>query len=144
MNIVNILVAVVFSTSLYAGCIEDFRMFQNRSLTQLVPVRVIEIHSKSGLKKLRSAELKAVKNYMSYLEFSFDGDNGLEITTEQYRSLKNKDAIGYKISVTDGGDESGVRYYIKIDEGTEDVAYPILYRIWDNQSPEYDFLCEKN
>lgn len=143
MNILNILVALVFSTSLYAGCVEDFRMFQNRSFTKINPVRVIEIYSKSGLKKLRAAELKAVKNYMSYLEFSFDGDNGLEITTEQYQSLKTKESIGYKISVTDGGDESNVRYYIRIDVGTEDVAYPILYRIWDNQSPEYDFLCEK-
>lgn len=143
MNILNILVAMVFSTSLYAGCVEDFRMFQNRSLTKLVPQRVVEIHSKNELKKLRSAELKAVKNYMSYLSFSFDGDNGLEVTTEQYQSIKNKESIGYKISVTDGGDESNVRYYIKIDAGMEDVAYPILYRIWDNQSPEREFLCEK-
>lgn len=85
MNILNILVTVIFSTSLYAGCVEDFRMFQNRSLTKLVPLRVIEIYSKSGLKYLRSAGLKAVKNYMSYLGFSFDGDNGLEVTTEQYQ-----------------------------------------------------------
>lgn len=143
MNIVIIALMLFTSFSTFAGCIDDFRQLQNRTLTRLVRQRVIEVHSKSELKKLRAAELKAVKNYMSYLAFSFDGDNGLEVTTEQYKSLKNDESIGYKISVTDGGDESNVRYYIKIDVGTEDVAYPILYRIWDNQSPEYTFLCEK-
>jgi hypothetical protein len=76
-----------------------------------------------------------------YLEFN--SDISLTVTTQQYQSKKNGESLGYKISVSDGGDESSVDYYIKIDVGMEDVAYLILYRVLHNQSPERDKRCQQ-
>lgn len=131
-----------FSSFANTTCKNDFYFLQNKKEVSLVKKRDIEIKNVKELKNLRSAELKAVNNYINYLDFKFDGDNSLFISNSQYQLKKDGSSIGYKISVTDGGDESQVNYYIKIDVGTEDVAYLILYRHWDNQSPERDFLCE--
>lgn len=126
-----------------AGCMEDFRYLQNKSKVTLKFVRELELKKAHEIKNLREAEKKAVLNYIDYQNFNFNEDRSLFVTTEQYQDSKQGNtSVGYKISVTDGGDESNVRYYIKIDVGTEDVIYPILYRAWDNQSPERDFLCE--
>ena len=127
----------------FAGCYEDFRHLQDKSKVSLKHMREIEVKSKKDLKKLRSAELKAVENYIEYLDFKFEDNYTLFVTNEQYQTKDQfKSSLGYRISVTDGGDESTVRYYIKIDVGMEDVAYPILFRVWHNQSPERDFLCQ--
>lgn len=137
-------VALLLSTNAaFAGCYEDFRYLQDKSKVSLKHIREIEIKSKKDLKNLREAELKAAENYISYMNFKFEDDYTLFIKNEQYQTKdKYKSSVGYRISVTDGGDESTVRYYIKIDVGMEDVAYPILFRVWDNQSPERDFLCQ--
>jgi len=45
------------------------------------------------------------------------------LTTKQFQSKNNGESVGYKITVTDGGDESSVNYYIKIDVGLEDIAH---------------------
>ena len=133
---------MISSSAVYADCFSDFRALQNKEKVVLVLKREIEIKSKKEFKNLREAELKAVENYVSYQNFKFDGENSLFITNRQYQSKDQyKSSLGYKITVTDGGDESNVHYYIKIDVGMEDVAYPILYRVWDNQSPERHFLC---
>lgn len=141
-----LILAILFSiatTSAFAGCYEDFRYLQDKSKVSLKFMREVEIKSKKELKNLRSAELKAVENYIKYQDFKFDGDYSLFVKNEQYQTKdQHKSSVGYRISVNDGGDESNVRYYIKIDVGMEDVAYPILFRSWDNQSPERDFLCE--
>lgn len=135
---------VLFSTKgAFASCYEDFRSLQDKSKVALKLMREIEIKSKKEFKKLRTAELKAVENYISYMNFKFEDDYSLLIKNEQYQTKdKYKSSLGYRITVTDGGDESSVRYYIKIDVGMEDVAYPILLRVWDNQTPERDFLCQ--
>lgn len=134
---------MLVSNSAFSGCIEDFRFLQNKTEVKLKFMREIEIKSAKDLKKLREAELKAVTNYIKYMNFKFVDDYTLTVTNEQYQEKRTDSSVGYRISVTDGGDESTVRYYIKIDVGMEDVAYPILYRVFDNQSPERDFLCEK-
>ena len=134
---------LILANNAFAGCMEDFRYLQDKSKVSLKKMRDVEIKSLKDLKNLREAELKAAKNYISYLSFEFDGDNALYIKNEQYQTKDiHKSSVGYRISVTDGGDESTVRCYIKIDVGMEDVAYPILYRVWHNQSPERDFLCQ--
>lgn len=134
---------LVFGSNAFAGCIEDFRYLQDKSKVSLKKMRTVEVKSLKDLKNLREAELKAAKNYIDYLNFEFDGSNSLFVENEQYQTRDQyKSSVGYRISVTDGGDESTVRYYIKIDVGMEDVAYPILYRVWDNQTPERDFLCQ--
>lgn len=135
--------ALLIGSVSYAGCVDDFKAMIDKNKTSLVKQRVIEVKSQKDFKNLRSAELKAVSNYVNYLEFVFDGSNSLQVTTEQYQTKKDQESVGYRISVTDGGDESNVRYYIKIDPGMQDVAYLILYRAWENQSPEYKFLCER-
>lgn len=132
----------LLSVSAFADCKKDFYHLQNKNLVKLVDVRTVEVTQKRDFKKLRSAELKAVENYISYLNFEFDSETSLTITTEQYQSKIDSESLGYKISVTDGGDESTVNYYIKIDVGREDVAYLILYRVWHNQSPEREYLCQ--
>ena len=137
------LCSVLFAFSAAADCVSDFKAMQDKTKVALKSVRTVSLVSKNDLKKLKPMELKAVKNYMSYLSFSFEDENELEVTTAQYLNKKSNEAIGYKISVTDGGDESNVRYYMKIAVGPSDVSYPILYRAWDNQSPEYKFICEK-
>lgn len=136
-------VLFISSFTTFAGCVDDFRYLQDKSKVTLKFMREVEVKSKSELKTLRSAEFKAAQNYISYMNFKFDGDNSLFVKNEQYQTKDaHKSSVGYRMSVTDGGDESTVRYYMKIDVGMEDVTYPILYRIWDNQSPERDFLCE--
>lgn len=134
---------IIGTQAAMAGCMEDFRFLQDKKKVTLKFQRELELKKANEIKILREAEKKAVLNYMSYQNFKFDGSNSLFVKTEQYQEKKtNNSSVGYKISVTDGGDESNVRYYIKIDVGMEDVAYPILMRYWDNQSPERDFLCE--
>ncbi len=142
VKLVTFLSLLTFQAMANDSCKSDFYFLQNKKEVALVSEREIEIKNAREFKKLKSAELKAVKNYMKYLEFKFDEDNSLFITTSQYQLKKDGTSLGYKISVTDGGDESQVNYYIKIDVGTEDVAYLILYRHWNNQSPEREFLCE--
>jgi hypothetical protein len=145
MKKISLLIVVAFLTQsvAMADCFSDFRLLQNKEKVVLKLMREVEIKSKKEFKNLRSAELKAVENYVNYQNFKFDGENSLLITNRQYQSKDQyKSSLGYKITVTDGGDESNVHYYIKIDVGMEDVAYPILYRVWDNQSPERDFLCQ--
>jgi len=132
----------LLSNSLMADCFEDFRALQDKKKVNLIKQREVTISSVKEIAKLRQAEQKAVKNYINYLSFKFDGDNSLHIVNQQYQNKSDKTSLGYKISVDDQGDESTVHYYIKIDVGLEDVAYPILYRSWSNQSPEKDFLCE--
>ncbi len=132
----------VLSQTLQAGCFEDFRLLQDKKKVNLVKMREATVHSTKEIAKLREAEQKAVKNYINYLEFKFDGENSLHLINQQYQNKADKTSLGYKISVDGQGDESTVHYYIKIDVGLEDVAYPILYRSWSNQSPEKDFLCE--
>lgn len=132
----------IFQVTANEQCKKDFYYLQNKKEVSLNFEREIEIKNTRDFKKLKSAELKAVKDYMKYLEFKFDEDNSLFVTTSQYKKKEDSTSLGYKISVTDGGDESQVNYYIKIDPGTEDVAYLILYRHWHNQSPERDYLCE--
>lgn len=135
-------IGIILSANSFATCIEDFRHLQNKKEVVLVKQREMTVGSQQSLKKLRQAELKAVKNYMEYMDFSFD-ENSLYVTTEQYRDVKtNMSSLGYKITVSSDNDESSVRYYIKIDVGLEDVSYLILYRIWDNPTPEAEFLCE--
>lgn len=136
------MVAALGAQSASASCKSDFASFQDKSKVELKYVRSVQLNSKKDFSNLRSPELKAVSNYMKYLEFRFEHDQTLFVETSKYQSISDKSSLGYRISVTDGGDESQVTYYIKIDVGLEDVAYPILYRFWSNQSPERDWLCE--
>lgn len=133
---------LTLSAKAYETCKKDFYFLQNRKEVNLFFEREIELKTVHDFKKLKSAELKVVKNYINYQEFKFDEDSSLFVSTAQYRLKKDGTSLGYKISVTDGGDESNVNYYLKIDVGIHDIAYLILYRHWDNQSPERDFLCE--
>ncbi len=142
-NLVLSALFLILGSNAFAGCMEDFRYLQDKSKVSLKKMRTVEVRSLKDLKNLREAELKAAKNYIDYLNFEFSGDNSLVILNEQYKTKDAyKSSVGYRISVSGDGDESTVRYYIKIDVGMEDVAYPILYRVWDNQSPERDFLCQ--
>jgi hypothetical protein len=125
-----------FSALSQAACIEDFRMLQNKKQVSLVPVRAIELTTNADYKKLTTFESKAVKDYVAYVEYENYGENFLEVTTEMYVKKSSREILGYKVSVTDGGDESNVRYYVK-----NATNFPILYRMWDNQSPEYTWIC---
>lgn len=137
-----LLIVFLFSGNLLADCKHDFYLLQNKNEVSLKPLRQIEIKTTKDLQKLSGAELKAALNYIEYLEFQFGkeggyDDNSLFVTTRYYQSkTTNKATLGYKISITDGGDESNVNFYMKSDK--------ILYRTWDNQSPERDWLCEKS
>ena len=129
-------IALTISTLSQATCVDDFRQLQDKKSVNLLPVRAIELATKADYKKLTAFEAKVVKDYISYVSYEAYGDNFLEVTTEMYVKKSTKEIMGYKVSVTDGGDESNVRYYIK-NAGT----FPVLYRMWDNQSPEYTWIC---
>jgi hypothetical protein len=135
-------ITLLISLPSLAGCIKDFRALQNKEMVKLVKERTIEIIRKRQMKFLIEPEVKAVLDYMELTNFSFDGDNGLAITTEQYRDRKNEMGIGYRISVTDGTEFSNVHYYIKIHEDLSAWVYPILYRVREGRSRVSEFICE--
>lgn len=137
MKLAFLLLSFILSSSVFAGCAEDFQFLNNKEKVKLVRDRSIEVHNKRQLRYLISAELKAVKNYMDYMEFSFDGDNGLSVTTEQYIDRKSQEELGFRIHVTDGNEHSDVRYYVKSNE-----ASTILYRSWIGQRRVAEYICE--
>lgn len=53
-----------------------------------------------------------------------------------YRDLTRNAIAGYRVTITDGGDESLVTYYF-------DGKGKLVYGKWDNQSPETFWFCEK-
>lgn len=137
-----VIAGIAASGNVSASCKSDFAYLQNKDEVRLVPSRSIELTKRSDFQNLRSPELKAVSNYVKFMNFQFNGENSLTVNAKKYEEKETGSSVGYRISVTDGGDESNVVYYIKIDVGIEDVAYPILYRVWHNQTPARDFLCE--
>lgn len=142
--IVKLIAVLTFSQSAaFADCYSDFRSLVNKENVSLIDKRQIEIKSKEEFKKLSSPEFKAVENYINYLEFEFNGRNSLLISNKEYQNINQQySSLGYKISVTDGGDESKVHYYIKRNDDFKKITYPILYRVWINQTPEKVFLCQ--
>jgi hypothetical protein len=120
----------------FAGCAEDFQALQDKEKVKLVRDRAMEVHNKRQLRYLIEAELKAVKNYMEFMDFTFDGDNGLTVTTEQYVDKKSEKELGFRIHVTDGTERSDIRYYVKANEENT-----ILYRSWLGQR-RAEYICE--
>lgn len=128
-------------TYAYADCEQDFRNLQNKKEVKLITERSIEIIRSRQTKFLIYPEVKAVKDYMALTGFSFDGDNGLLITTELYQDRKTDAGLGYRISVTDGGEFSEVRYYLKIDESRRGQSYPLLYRVQRGPVRISEYIC---
>lgn len=128
-------------TNVSADCIQDFRNLQNAKEVKLIKERSIEILSKRQMKFLISPEVKVVNDYMDLIGFSFDGDNGLAITTEQYQDRQTDAELGYRISVTDGNEFSEVRYYLKINEDRRGQSYPILYRVQKGPVRISEYIC---
>lgn len=137
MKFLLALLTIVTSISVFAGCAEDFQLLQDKEKVKLVRDRQIDVHNKRQLRYLISAELKAVKNYMEYMDFTFDGDNGLSIVTEQYIDKKSDQDLGFRIHVTDGTEHADVRYYVKSNETST-----ILYRSWIGQRRVAEYICE--
>lgn len=137
MKALFVVLTFVLGAPAFAGCAEDFQYFNNKDQVKLVRDRQIDVHNKRQLRYLISAELKAVKNYMAYMDFSFDGDNGLSVVTEQYIDRKSEQELGFRIHVTDGTEHSDVRYYVKSDEPST-----ILYRSWIGQRRVAEYICE--
>jgi hypothetical protein len=53
-----------------------------------------------------------------------------------YKDLAHGSIAGYRVTITDGGDESTVAYLF-------DGKGKLLYGKWENQSPETYWFCEK-
>ena len=134
------LTGAVFSLSLsaFANCQSDFRVLQNKQFVALKPLKRTALFSNADAKRLAPAELKVVRDYLTYMKETI-GKVEWQVVTEEYRVKNNNQRIGLKISVTDGGDESNMRYYLK-NAGND---YKVLYRILDNQSPDYTWICER-
>lgn len=126
------------SLSALANCQSDFRVLQNKQFVALKPLKRTAIFSRADIKKLAPAEVKVVQDYLRYMQETI-GEVELQVATEQYSVKNTNQRIGLKISVTDGGDESNMRYYLK-NAGND---YKVLYRILDNQSPDYTWVCER-
>jgi uncharacterized protein YpmS len=137
MKMISLLILLVMSFSSFAGCMEDFQSLQDKENVKLVKERTIEIHNKRQMRYLVDAELKAVKNYIEFREFTFDGDNGLSVTTDLYVDRKSEKELGYRVSVTDGWEHSEVRYYLK-----STINFPILYRVWNGQRRVSEYICQ--
>lgn len=142
MKIITALLSSFFVVSAWADCVDDYRYLHNKEEVKIVEERTIEIMSKKLLKYLIEPESKVVADYMKLTDFSFDGDNGLAITTEQYRDRLTGLGIGYRISVTDGSDFSRVRYVVKIEEGRKNWQYPILHRVQEGRRRVSEYICE--
>jgi hypothetical protein len=65
-----------------ADCQGDFFALQNRSIFKLVKERTIRLLNKRQLKFLIAIENHVVSDYMRLINFSFDGDNGLDVTND--------------------------------------------------------------
>lgn len=131
MKLLFSFIVVLMSFSALADCRSDFRSLQDKEKYKLVKERVIRILSKRQLKFLIAPETKAVMNYIDFQHFTFDGDNGLEVTTDVYIDRDSEVEAGHRISIFDGSEESLVRYYLKGDK--------ILYRSWVGR--QSDYLC---
>lgn len=127
----------------FADCVTDFRKLHDRKDIKLVEDRKIEIINKRHMKYLIEPEVKAVQDYMSLKQFTFDGDNGLAITTEEYIVRKTEESVGYRISITDGGEYSHVRYYLKVEKKGNKVSYPILFRVQKAETRITEYICEE-
>lgn len=92
-------------------------------------------HSKVALpvtQEVYQLAKKALKHYRSELT---QGGVYIEGATA-YKDVARGTIAGYRVAVTDGGDESTVTYYF-------DGRGKLLYGRWDNQSPETYWFCEK-
>jgi hypothetical protein len=130
-------------TNVFADCVQEFRELHNKKEVKLVKERTIEIVSKRQLKYLIEPELKVIGDYMTLTDFSFDGDNGLSVTTEQYLDRNTDAGMGYRISITDGGEFSEVRYYLRIRENRSIISYPVLYRVQKGPVRVSEYICER-
>lgn len=142
MKLILALMSLFVLSTAFADCVEDFRYLQNKHRVKLVKERTIELTSKRQMKFLIAPEQKVVSDYIKIMKFHFDGDNGLAVSTEQYRDRKTDIGIGYRISVTDGSEFSNVKYYLKVQEETREWTFPILFRVWEGRTRVSDFICE--
>jgi hypothetical protein len=133
MKVLALLVTLIVPLQLLADCQSDLRALQNRKTYKLIKERTIRLLNKRHLKFLTAVETRAVIDYMRFRNFTFDGDNGVDVTNEAYLERISEQEVGHRISITDGDDDSLVRYYFKGDRA--------LYRSWVGR--QYDYLCEK-
>lgn len=130
-----ILVFVLFATSVFAqnsfaapptesySCGERLRLALNGEK--------VEVEITRGTYKLAAAALRHYRK-----ELGAGADSPFEIYIEsaaEYRSSEGT-VVGYKISITDGGDESMVDYVLDHDR-------KLVSAYWHNQSPMRFWFC---